>query len=142
MTADDQARVLVVDDEPDNLALFRRVFRGEYKLTLAPSAAEARAHLARGSFDIVLSDFAMPDENGVALLTHVREKYPDVQRVLVTAYADLTEVRNAADAGVVSAVIIKPWDCDVVARSVTQGQRLANMRRGVASMGHATAKKE
>jgi DNA-binding NtrC family response regulator len=134
--------VLVVDDEADNLATFRRVFRGEYKLTLAASAAEAREHLAKRSYDVVFSDYAMPSENGVSLLDYVKDNHPETQRFLVTAYADLPEVRSAADTGVVSAIILKPWDRDVVARWVAHGQRLAKMRRGVAKMSRATDPKE
>ncbi len=142
MTDVPQAAVLVVDDEPENLAIFRRVFRGEYKLTLAKSAAAAREFLAKGEFDVIFSDYSMPDENGVSLLDFVKENHPETQRFLVTAYADLPEVRLAADTGVVSAIILKPWDRDVVARWVAHGWRIAKMRRGVASMSRATDRKD
>jgi response regulator RpfG family c-di-GMP phosphodiesterase len=142
VTTDELPRVLVVDDEADNLALFRRVFRREYDLTLAISAAEARKHVEKKAFDVVFSDFAMPGENGVAFLTYLRDAYPQTERILVTAHADLPEVRAAATAGVVNAVIIKPWEREIVARWVVQGRRLAAMRRGVQSMSRATVKKE
>jgi two-component system response regulator HydG len=126
--------VLVVDDERLNLDTFARVFRHDYLMVMADSAAEARERLAERPFDVVLSDFSMPEESGVDLLEFVRDAYPDTQRYLVTAYADLPEVRAAKSRGVVAAIIIKPWQRDEIARWVEHGKKLADMRRGVSAM--------
>ena len=56
-------RVLVVDDEPENVRTVARVFRRELHVTGASSVAEARAELDRSSFDVALVDFSMPGEN-------------------------------------------------------------------------------
>jgi PAS domain S-box-containing protein len=70
----DGVRVLVVDDEPDTLDLIARVLRrSRAHVTTARSAAEAVAILDRARPDVLLSDIAMPGEDGLALIRRVRE---------------------------------------------------------------------
>jgi CheY-like chemotaxis protein len=102
-------RVLVVDDESYNLDTFRRVFRRQFAMEFATGADEALELLKRGDFDVLVTDHAMPGLTGVELLARVRQDYPHLGRVMVTAHAELAEVRESLENGVSTAVVMKPW---------------------------------
>lgn len=107
-------RVLVVDDDEANLRTFRRVFRTQLDIELAPSGERALELLGGTTYDAVLSDFAMPGMNGVKLLERVRGSHPQVARLLITAHSDLPEVIRAARSGLAASVIPKPWSAEEV----------------------------
>jgi len=127
-----KTRVLVVDDEPDNLFTFLRVLRGTYDITLASSGFEALTRLAaRGEapMSVVLVDYAMPGMDGAAFVAKLRELQPYLPCLFLTAYADLELVQSASRQHGVSAVIMKPWQRDDVERRITHAIRLGSMRR-------------
>jgi two-component system, NtrC family, response regulator HupR/HoxA len=109
--------ILIVDDEPSNLSTFARVFRRDFVVRTASSAANALAELARGDVDVVISDFAMPDVNGLELLREVRTSFPKVVRLLITGHFELPELEN--ESGLVAGVLSKPWDKGDISRMVT-----------------------
>jgi response regulator RpfG family c-di-GMP phosphodiesterase len=113
-------RVLVVDDEIGNLETFRRVWRRQYDVIVADSAAAGLALLAEGAFDVVLTDYGMPEMNGAEFVRRAR-RVRDVAFVMVTGYADIPEVQMMADGGELFSVVGKPWTratiLDVVERA-------------------------
>jgi CheY-like chemotaxis protein len=117
-------RVLVVDDESYNLDTFRRVFRRELAMGFATSGEDALELLRDGDYDVLVTDHAMPGISGVELLTRVREAYPGLGRVMVTAHAELPEVRQSADAGVSMAVVMKPWRKEELLHWIRQAARM------------------
>ena len=113
------ASILVVDDEPDVAELFRQRFRretrqGTYVMHFASSGAEA---LDRLSEDIeptlvaVLSDINMPEMDGLELLAEIKQRYPDLPVMMVTAYGDDERRRRATQYGAAE-FITKPVDFD------------------------------
>jgi len=111
MSEDESPWVLYVDDEPINLQVFEANFRGRYRLLLAGSGREALELLAQRAGDVALliSDQRMPEMGGVELLEAVRKAYPEVHRMLITAYSDLNAVTDAVNRGQVMRYIVKPW---------------------------------
>jgi len=107
-------RALVVDDEPDAREAVATVLaRAGANVTAVGSAAEALAALERAVPDVLLSDIAMPDEDGYALIRRVRTlplaRGGCVPAVAVTAYATLEDRRRALQAGF-QAHLPKPLD--------------------------------
>lgn len=102
-------RLLVVDDEIQNLSTFKRVFRNRYEIVLASSGAEALRLLAEQPFDVVLTDFGMPEMNG-AELVRAAKQIATVAFVMVTGYMDREEVVELQRSGEVHSVVGKPWD--------------------------------
>ena len=109
--------ILVVDDEPDIAELFRQRFRGEtrqgkYVLHYATSGAEALDRLA-GEIEptvvAVLSDINMPGMDGLQLLGELKQRFPDLPVMMVTAYGDDERRRRAAENGA-AAFLAKPID--------------------------------
>ena len=109
--------ILVVDDEPDVAELFRQRFRGEtrqgkYVLHYAASGAEALNRLA-GEIEpplvAVLSDINMPGMDGLQLLGEIKQRFPDLPVMMVTAYGDDERRRRAAEYGAAD-FLAKPVD--------------------------------
>ena len=103
---------LVVDDEPDILFSLKALFRREYKVLTAGSAHEALERLARDEVHVLMTDQRMPEMNGTQLLEAVRDRYPDVVRLMFTGYADIKAVVESINVGHVYRYITKPWDPD------------------------------
>lgn len=109
--------ILVVDDEPDVAELFRQRFRretrqGTYVLHYAASGAEALDRLA-GEIEptllAVLSDVNLPGMDGLQLLGEIKQRFPDLPVVMVTAYGDDERRRQAAEYGAAE-FLTKPVD--------------------------------
>jgi len=111
--------ILVVDDEPDVADLFRQRFRrevrqGDYVMHFAASGAEALDRLAgeiHPTLVAVLSDINMPGMDGLQLLAEIKQRFPDLPVMMVTAYGDEERRHRAADYGAAE-FITKPVDFD------------------------------
>ena len=109
--------ILVVDDEPDVAELFRRRFRretrqGKYVLHYATSGADALDRLAgeiEPTLVAVLSDINMPGMDGLQLLGEIKQRFPDLPVMMVTAYGDDERRRRAAEYGAAD-FLAKPVD--------------------------------
>jgi CheY-like chemotaxis protein len=109
--------ILVVDDEPDVAELFRQRFRhetrqGTYILHYAASAAEALDRLAgeiEPALVAVLSDINMPGMDGLQLLVEIKQRFPLLPVMMVTAYGDDERRRQAAAYGAAE-FLTKPVD--------------------------------
>jgi len=96
-------RVLVVDENPDVLELTGTFLRREsdrLAVETETSATAARDRVAEGEFDCVVSDFRMPEMDGLELFEAVRETDPDIPFLLFTAAADRETSEAARSAGV------------------------------------------
>lgn len=110
MTASSDKRIfLVVDDEPDILDALKRLFRREYRVLTATSAAEALEIVEREPVQVVMSDQRMPGVSGVELLGQLHERRPEIVRVLFTGYSNIGDVIDAINRGQVYRYINKPW---------------------------------
>ncbi|MFP4013617.1 MAG: response regulator [Chitinispirillaceae bacterium] len=80
--------ILLVDDEPEVRELISDYLTEDegYRIQCACCGQEALEILEKNSFDLVLSDINMPGMKGFDLLREVKERYPDIKRVLITAY--------------------------------------------------------
>jgi CheY-like chemotaxis protein len=119
--------ILVVDDEPDVADLFRQHFRrearqGDYVLHFAASGEQALERLA-GEIEpqliAVLSDINMPGIDGLTLLQQVKQRFPDLPVMMITAYGDDERRRRAADYGAAE-FITKPVDFDFLKQQLRQ----------------------
>lgn len=102
--------VLYVDDEIHNLNSFKATFRKEFNVLIAGSAVEALEIMKKNALHIVITDQRMPGMTGVDFLIKVLERYPDVMRVLLTGFTELTAVAEALSKGQVHYRMEKPWD--------------------------------
>ena len=113
------ASIIVVDDEPDVAELFRQRFRrearqGTYVMHFAASGEEALELLSREidpGVIVILSDINMPGMDGLQLLGEIKERFPDLPVMMVTAYGDDERRRRASELGAFE-FLTKPVDFD------------------------------
>ena len=106
----DKYRVLIVDDEPDNLALLYRTLRGKYEIVQTTSPLEALEILKNDHFSCILSDHKMPEMDGVEFLKRSCELVPNAMRLLVTAYTDAGILIDAINYAKIYRYIKKPYN--------------------------------
>lgn len=101
--------ILFVDDDPANVVVFEATFEGDFPLLTAHGAEEALVKLRSEEVGVLITDQRMPGMTGVELLERVHEEFPDVVRVLITAYSDLGAAVAAINQGHVHRYMRKPW---------------------------------
>jgi response regulator RpfG family c-di-GMP phosphodiesterase len=104
-------KLMVVDDEPDNLDLLYRTFRRDFQVYKADSALSALEVLdEQGEMAVIISDQRMPEMNGTEFLGKTVDRFPDTIRILLTGYTDVEDLVEAINAGQVFKYITKPWN--------------------------------
>jgi CheY-like chemotaxis protein len=119
--------ILVVDDEPDVAQLFRQRFRrearqGTYVIHFAAPGEEALGLLSGGiepTVAVILSDINMPGIDGLQLLGEIKQRFPDLPVMMVTAYGDDERRRRADELGAFE-FISKPVDFDQLKAQLRQ----------------------
>jgi DNA-binding NtrC family response regulator len=124
-------RVLYVDDEPDNLALFQLQFGRDFSVQTAGSGAEALELLAGGDVALLLTDERMPGMTGIDLLSRVVERWPDTVRMIVSAYGDAHRLLLAINRGHAHEYVLKPWSKEELTASLDRGLTIAARRRAL-----------
>ena len=113
-----RARILFVDDElPLRDVVKRLLARRGVEVTTAGDAVAAVEILRESSFDLLLTDFQMPDMDGFELLAHVREHYPGLPAVMMTGHASVQHAVRAMAGGAVD-YLPKPFAVDALADRV------------------------
>lgn len=103
-------KLMVVDDEPDNLDLLYRTFRRDFKVFKADGALSALETLDKeGEMAIIISDQRMPVMNGTEFLSKTVDRFPETIRILLTGYTDVEDLVDAINSGKVFKYITKPW---------------------------------
>jgi thioredoxin reductase (NADPH) len=111
--------LLAVDDDPDVLRAVERDLRKQYSdryrvmsSDSGPGALDILTRLAQRSEPValLLADHRMPRMNGIEFLTEAIRKFPDVRRVLLTAYADTEAAIGAINVVKLDHYLLKPWD--------------------------------
>ncbi|MBD2773513.1 SpoIIE family protein phosphatase [Iningainema tapete] len=106
-------KLMVVDDEPDNLDLLYRTFRRDFYVYKASDAKSALKILENvGEMAVIISDQRMPEMNGTEFLSRTVEHFPDTIRILLTGFTDVEDLVDAINSGQVFKYITKPWKPD------------------------------
>ncbi|BCL39162.1 response regulator [Nostoc sp. MS1] len=114
-------KILVVDDEPDNLDLLYRTFYRDYKVLRAISGPAALDLLAQeGDVAVIISDQRMPIMSGTEFLSLTATQYPDIIRIILTGYTDVEDLVEAINAGKVFKYVTKPWEAEELKAVVRQ----------------------
>ncbi|MGB6298646.1 MAG: SpoIIE family protein phosphatase [Rivularia sp. (in: cyanobacteria)] len=125
-------KLMVVDDELDNLDLLYRTFRRDFKVFKASDARTALEILDKeGEMAVIISDQRMPEMNGTEFFGLTVERFPDTIRILLTGFTDVEDLVEAINSGQVFRYITKPWKPDQLRSLVeqaTQTYRLVKKR--------------
>ena len=110
--------VLVVDDEVRSQDAMRRTLDEDFTVITASSAEEARALLQRRPVKVILCDQRMPGMTGVNFLKEVRERWPDIVRIVISGYTDSEDIIAGVNEAGIYQYILKPWSPDRLLESV------------------------
>ncbi len=123
-------KILVVDDEPDNLDLLYRTFHREFKVLRAENGPDALNILEReGDIAVIISDQRMPQMSGTEFLSLTAQRYPDIIRIILTGYTDVEDLVEAINSGKVFKYVTKPWDDEQLKQVVRQATDTHNVLR-------------
>ncbi len=138
--------VLYVDDDNANRIVIKHNLGHEFALLLADSGPAALEILAEQPVAVLLADQRMPGMTGVDLAQRVLELYPEVVRVIITAYSDLEATVDAINRAHVNRFIKKPWTREelvaVMRESVSayqQSQLIKQLRERLTQLDRAAA---
>jgi len=113
--------ILFVDDEVNILKALARLFRIEpVCVYTASSGGEALETLESEPIQLVVSDQNMPGIHGVQLLEEIRQRWPDVIRMMLTGYTDMHIAVQAINKGEIYRLITKPWNDEELRTIVRQ----------------------
>lgn len=107
----EKLKILFVEDDPESTELFVNCFAREYTIISVASAEEAFEVFKREpDIAMVLSDQNMPGMSGVDLLSRIYAQNPEVVRIIITGYIDISDTIDAINKGHIYQFILKPWD--------------------------------
>lgn len=111
MSRETKHKLLLIDDEVENLNLLRRTFIRDYKVFTATDARDAITILEENpDISLVISDQRMASMTGTEFFKHIVNLYPDLIKILLTAYTDIEALVDAINEGKVYKYVTKPWD--------------------------------
>lgn len=114
------ANLLIVDDELGMRQFLTHLLQREgHTVRVAESGVQALAELSKDPADLVISDIKMPDMNGIEMLRAARELLPDVEVIMMTAFASVDTAREAFLLGAYD-FVQKPFDNDLLKETVNR----------------------
>jgi len=138
--------ILYVDDERANRVVMKHNMGREFTLLMAESADQALQIMSGEPVAVLLADQRMPHVTGVDLAEQVLQRYPDVVRVIITAYSDLEATIDAINRARVNRFIKKPWTREELVavmmesiRSYHNGQLIKKLQDRLMQLDRVTA---
>jgi len=131
--------VLFVDDEPNILKAVQRLLRQEEMDVLCASTGEeALEVLGQTPAQVVVTDQRMPQMSGVDLLSAVRERYPEIIRMMMTGFTEIKVAVEAINQGEIYRLITKPWNDDELRATLRQAFEQADLKEEIKRLNRVT----
>ncbi len=130
MSSDNDTSVIVIVDDEEMVLTSLSSFLGletDYEVKAFTSAQDALEYIKNGRVDLVISDYLMPEMDGISFLAEVKKIRPQVPRIILTGYADKENAIKAINDVGLFQYIEKPWDNDdllIVLRNGIERQKL------------------
>ena len=115
MSKDEAMTTVVIVDDEEMVLTSLNSFLGletEYQIKSFLNPKEALKFITENDVDLVLSDYLMPEMDGISFLGEVRKVKPNVPRIILTGYADKENAIKAINEVGLFQYIEKPWDND------------------------------
>ena len=113
-------KIMIVDDEQANLRTLLRLFRQDYQVIVAESGAEALVLLQQHEVALMISDQRMPQMTGIELMRKTVEVRPQMVKILLTGYTDISALIESINSGLVYRYLTKPWNNDDLCLAVAR----------------------
>lgn len=120
--------VLYIDDDLLNLEIFREFFDDQYHVIILPSTENALEVLRNNQVKVIISDQFMPYESGIDFIQRITPEFPDIIKMILTAYSDHEVALDAINRVGVYKYLLKPWDSTEVKNSIETGIREYDLR--------------
>ena len=106
--------ILYIDDEPENLRVFKSVFRRDFNIITADSGAEGLEILNNNELHLIITDQRMPKMTGIEFLEKVYEKIPDKppNRMILSGFSQPSDIEEAKKRFFLFSFVAKPWDAE------------------------------
>ena len=127
--------VLLIDDERPLLEVYAAALSPHFEVSTATSTKEADLLLRQKKFKVVVSDHLMPGGNGMNLLVRVREEFPEMQRVLVTAYMKPEMLLRSVNEAALFRYLLKPISLAELVKVVREAVKLHDQTTRAAAIG-------
>lgn len=126
---------MIVDDEDMVLTSLSAylALETDYSVETFTDPREAAAHLQDNPVDVVVSDYLMPNMNGIQLLGKAREFQPEASRILLTGHADKQSAIEAINKIGLFQYVEKPWDNAQLLLIIRNGSERAQLLRSLRS---------
>jgi response regulator RpfG family c-di-GMP phosphodiesterase len=131
--------VLFVDDEVNILKAIQRLLRhGSWNVLTASRPRDALDMIEREGVQVVVSDQRMPEMSGVDFLAQVRERHPDLVRMMLTGYTEMTIAVEAINRGEIYRLITKPWNDDELKATLRQAFDHFDLKQEIKRLNQVT----
>ncbi len=120
----EKAAILLIDDEKPLLEVYAAALSPHFEVSKATSTREAEFILRQKKFKVVVTDHLMPGGNGMSFLVRAREEYPDMQRVLVTAYMKPEMLLRSVNEAALFRYLLKPISLGELVKVVQEAVKL------------------
>src|SRR3990167_10420876 len=134
--------ILVVDDEVGPREALRMILKNRFEIVTAKNGEEAIGFLYEREFTVVIVDIKMAGMDGLQLLRKIKEVKPDIEVILMTAYASVETAKNALRYGALD-YLIKPFDhkdvIDIVEKGVAKRREQLKTRLEIERLHIATS---
>jgi two-component system response regulator HupR/HoxA len=121
--------LLIVDDEVRSLESLNRILCEDFDVKIASNVKEATEILEREWVHIILCDQRMPDRTGVDFLTDVRDRWPEIIRIIISGYTDTEDVIRGINQAGIFQYVTKPWQPDSLILTLKNAAQLFNLNR-------------
>lgn len=136
LTKNTNSSLLYVDDEPENLKVFERVFKKNFNIHTALSGEKGLEIFEQHpEISLLVSDQRMPGMSGVDFLNACKLINPSPIRVLITGYADLESTINAINEAEIYRFIKKPWEKLDLLQTLNEAQTKYSLETELKSLG-------
>jgi HD-like signal output (HDOD) protein len=128
MNEQTKRRIVFVDDEPmvlKGLQRSLRKMRDEWEMRFASSSKEALRILDERSFDVIVSDLRMPEMDGIQLLAEVKERYPEIVRIILSGQMEQETTLKSVQLAHQS--LSKPCDAEILKQTLNKLFALRNL---------------
>lgn len=105
----DKPKILIVDDEVEILKVLFKTLEDDFEVVTSSRAKEA-LEMIDDSVQVILSDQRMPEMTGSEFFKKVREKHPQVVRIIMSGYSDMNALVSSVNDGEIFRYISKPWE--------------------------------
>ena len=135
--------VMIVDDEEMVLTSIASYLdlETDYNVVTFTSVKKALEHVVNNNVDLVISDYIMPEMDGIAFLAKVREIKPEIPRIILTGYADKENAIKAINEVGLFQYIEKPWDNNdlkiIIRNGIEKQQLMKNLKEKIDEINQA-----